>query len=77
MLDKAVSFIKQLTEAGVALIALAIVVQIIFGTGVDSSIPFIGGDVIGTITDIVGTLGAAGLVGLAAVAVLYSIFNRS
>jgi len=43
MLDKAVSFIKQLTEAGVALIALAIVVQIIFGTGVDSSIPFIGG----------------------------------
>lgn len=77
MLDKAVSWIKQLTEAGVALIALAVVVQIIFGTGVDSGIPFIGGNVIGTITDIVSTLGSAGLVGLAAVAVLYSIFNRS
>ncbi|HIF89636.1 MAG TPA: hypothetical protein EYG22_05150 [Candidatus Thioglobus sp.] len=77
MLDKAVSLIKQLTEAGVALIALAVVVQIIFGTDANSNIPFIGGNVIGTITDIVSTLGAAGLVGLAAVAVLYSIFNRS
>ena len=77
MLDKTINVIKQLTEAGVSLIALAVVVQIIFGTGPDSSIPFIGGDVIGTITDIVTVLGSAGLVGLAAVAVLYAIFSRN
>ena len=54
MFDQATSFIKQLTEAGVALLALAIVAQIIFG----QAVPFVGGDVIGNITAIVGTLGA-------------------
>jgi len=72
MFDQATRFIKQLTEAGVALLALAIVAQIIFG----QAVPFIGGDVIGNITAIVGTLGAQGLVGLAAVGVIYAIFTR-
>ena len=72
MFDQATSFIKQLTEAGVALLALAIVAQIIFG----QAVPFVGGDVIGNITAIVGTLGAQGLVGLAAVGVIYAIFTR-
>ena len=73
MFDQATAFIKKLTEAGVALLALAIVAQIIFG----QAVPFIGGDVIGNITAIVGTLGAQGLVGLAAVGVIYAIFNRT
>lgn len=49
------------------------VLQIIFG----SDVAFIGGDVVGNITKIVGDLGANGLVGLAAVAVLYGIFKRN
>ena len=69
------STIKKLTEAGIALIALAVVVQVIFGTGA-AGVPFIGGDVIGTITGIVASLGSHGLVGLAAVAVIYSLFTR-
>ena len=73
MFDQATAFIKKLTEAGVALLALAIVAQIIFG----QAVPFVGGDVIGNITAIVGTLGAQGLVGLAAVGVIYAIFNRA
>ena len=73
MFDQATAFIKKLTEAGVALLALAIVAQIIFG----QAVPFVGGDVIGNITAIVGTLGAQGLVGLAAVGVIYAIFNRT
>ena len=73
MFDEATKFIKQLTEAGVALLALAIVAQIIFG----QAVPFVGGDVIGNITAIVGTLGAQGLVGLAAVGVIYAIFTRT
>ena len=73
MFDQVTAFIKKLTEAGVALLALAIVAQIIFG----QAVPFIGGDVIGNITAIVGTLGAQGLVGLAAVGVIYAIFNRT
>jgi len=72
MLDKIVGWMKGATEAGVALIALAIVLQVIFG----GTVPFIGGDSIGTITGIVAQLGAAGLVGLIAAAILYKIFNK-
>jgi hypothetical protein len=35
----------------------------------------VGGDIIGNITAIVATLGAQGLVGLAAVGVIYAIFT--
>ncbi len=71
--DDLVTWIKKLTEVGVALLALAIVLQILFG----KVVPFIGGDVVGNITSITAALGAQGLVGLAAVAVIYSIFTRS
>jgi hypothetical protein len=73
MLDKIVGWIKTATEAGVALIALAVVVQVLFGTAA----AFLPGDVVGNITGIVSDLGGANLVGLVAVALLYSIFNRS
>lgn len=73
LFDTIIGVFKKLTEAGIALIALAIVVQVVFG---GTEIPFVGGDVIGTITGIVGDLGGQGLVGLAAVAVIYSIFKR-
>jgi hypothetical protein len=72
MLDKIVGWIKAGTEAGVALIALTIVLQVIFG----GTVPFIGGDVIGTITGIITALGNAGLVGLASLAVIYHIFTK-
>ena len=72
MLDQIKGWIKEATDIGVALIALAIVLQVIFG----GAVPFIGGDVIGTITGIVAQLGAQGLVGLVAAAVLYKILNK-
>ena len=72
LLDTIISTVKKLTEVGIAVIALAVVLQVIFGSGV----AFIGGDVVGNITSIVASLGANGLVGLAAVAVLYSIFKQ-
>jgi len=70
--DNVVKWIKKMTEAGIALVALAIVLQILFG----KVVPFIGGDVIGSITGLVAALGAQGLVGLAAVGVIYAIFTR-
>lgn len=68
-------FHQKLTEAGIALIALAVVVQVIFGTGAQG-VSFIGGDVVGTITDIVVSLGSDGLVGLAFVAVIFALITR-
>ncbi len=72
MFDQVISWMTKLTEAGVACVALSIVMQIIFG----KAVPFIGGDVIGNITGIVGALGAQGLVGLASIGVIYAIFTR-
>jgi len=51
------------------------VVQVIFGTGAQG-VPFIGGDVVGTITGIVASLGSDGLVGLAFVAVIFALITR-
>ena len=72
MLDKILSGVRGATEAGVSLIGLAIVLQVVFG----GSVPFLGGDVIGTIISIVSQLGAAGLVGLISAAVLWKLFTR-
>ena len=77
MFDQIIGYVKKLTEAGVALLALGIVMQIIFG----KVVPFVGGDIIGNITAIVASLGEQGLVGLVALGVIYavwqSVFNKN
>ena len=54
------------------MLALGIVMQVIFGTVV----PFVGGDIVGHVINIVAMLGAQGLVGLVAVGVIWAIFTR-
>ena len=72
MLEKAIGWIRSLTEAGLALIALGVVLQIIFG----AAVPFIGIDVIGSVVGLVKDLGGEGLVGLAAIWVLWGIYSK-
>ena len=72
MLEKATGWIKSLTEAGLALIALGVVLQILFG----AAVPFIGIDVIGSVTGLVKSLGSEGLVGLVAIWVLWGIYSK-
>ena len=72
MFEHFIGWIKKLTEAGMSLLALGIVMQVIFG----KAVPFIGGDIIGSISGIITTLGAQGVVGLASVGVIYAIFTR-
>ena len=72
MLEKAIGWIRSLTEAGLALIALGVVLQIIFG----AAVPFIGIDVIGSVTALVKELGGEGLIGLAAIWVLWGIYSK-
>ena len=77
MFDQIIGYVKKLTEAGVALLALGIILQIIFG----NVVPFVGGDIVGNITAIVASLGKQGLVGLVALGVIYaiwqSVFNKN
>jgi len=72
MLEKAIGWIRSLTEAGLALIALGVVLQILFG----AAVPFIGLDVVGSVTGLVRSLGSEGLVGLVAIWVLWGIYSK-
>ena len=72
MLEKAIGWIRSLTEAGLALIALGVVLQILFG----AAVPFIGLDVVGSVVGLVKELGSEGLVGLAAIWVLWGIYSK-
>ena len=72
MLEKAIGWIRSLTEAGLSLIALGVVMQILFG----AAVPFIGLDVVGSVVSLVSKLGGEGLVGLAAIWVLWGIYSK-
>ncbi len=63
---------RQLTELGLSVLAVAVVLQVLFG----ASVAFFPVDVVGNVLAVTKTLGAEGLVGLVAVWVLASIFNR-
>ena len=70
MVDKVLGWIRNLTEVGLALIALGVVLQVIFG----ATIPFLGLDIVGSVVALVSKLGSEGLVGLVAVWVLWGIY---
>ena len=72
IVDTVLGWVTKLTEVGVSLIALAVIVQIIFGP----SVAFLPGDVVGNIIGLVSSLGSNGLVGLVAAAVLYWLFTK-
>ena len=72
MIDKALGWIRSLTELGLAVIALGVVLQIIFG----AAVPFLGIDVVAAVVALVKQLGAEGLVGLVAVRVLWGIYSK-
>jgi len=72
MLDQILGSVKKITELGLALLALGIVMQVIFG----KVVPFVGGDIIAHIVNLVTVLGSEGLVGLIAVGVIWAILKR-
>jgi hypothetical protein len=72
MFDKAKAWILKITELGLLLVALAIVLQMLFGTAV----PFLGGDVVGNLLKLLAALGSNGVVGLVAIAIILYLFNR-
>ena len=71
MVDKIIGWIRQITELGLAVIALGVVLQIIFG----AAVPFLGLDIVGSVVALVKQFGSEGLVGLVAVWVLWAIYR--
>ena len=71
MLSKIMGIADASINVGIKLISLAIVLQVVFG----HSVPFLGGDVIGTIISIFYELGSAGLVGLIATVIIWRLLD--
>ena len=72
LVDTAKGWIRSATELGVLLIALGIVLQVLFGT----ALPFLGGDIVGNLLKLIGSLGDKGLVGLVSIGVILYLFNK-
>jgi len=71
ILDNVKTWIKDITEVGLSLIALGVVAEIIFGSG----IPFVGG-IVANLTALIATLGGAGVAGLIALAIILYLFKN-
>jgi|TARA_B110000881_G_scaffold161030_1_gene144026 hypothetical protein len=67
-------WVKDITEVGVLLIALSVVLALLLG----DNVPFLSGaaDVVNNITAMISNLGEQGMVGLIALGVILYIFNR-
>ena len=74
ILTKVKGWAGALTEVGVSLLSLDIILEVLFN---GQNIPFWPNiNIIGNIQDIVAGFSAQGLVGLVAIWVLYSIYNK-
>ena len=72
MIDTIKSWLKQITEVGLLLIAAAVVLEIIFG----SAVPFIGVGILDNIIAITAKLGQDGLVGIIAIGIIVWLYLR-
>ena len=74
ILNKVKGWAGALTEVGVSLLALGIVLEVLFN---GQNIPFWPNiNIIGNVQSIVAGFSAQGIVGLVAIWVLYHIYNR-
>ena len=72
VLGKIKSWVMQLTEIGLALLALGIVLQLLFG----QNVAFITGDVTGNIIGLVGNLGGGRVIGQVAIAIILHLLGK-
>ena len=72
MLDTVKSWLRQIAEVGLLVIAAAVVLEIIFGSPVD----FIGLSILDNITALTRELGEQGLVGIISIAIIIWLYLR-
>ena len=73
MLNTAINFLSEVVSLGLLLIAVGVVLQVIFG----SAVPFVGGDIVGNLTNLIGSLGEGGLVGLISIGIILYLIQRA
>tara|TARA_B100001013_G_C24425167_1_gene369487 strand:- start:308 stop:529 length:222 start_codon:yes stop_codon:yes gene_type:complete len=72
MLDNVKSWLKEIAEVGLLIIAVAVVLEIIFG----SAVPFIGIGILDNITALTAQLGSDGLVGIITIGLVVWLYMR-
>ena len=72
MLDKIKNGADGAIDLGIKLISLSIILQIVFG----SKVAFLTGNVIGSVLDIVWTLGNAGLAGIITAIIVWRLLDK-
>ena len=72
MLDTVKSWLRQISEVGLLVIAAAVVLEIIFGSPVD----FVGLSILDNITALTRELGEQGLVGIISIAIIIWLYLR-
>ena len=72
MLDTVKSWLRQISEVGLLVIAAAVVLEIIFG----SPVSFIGMSILDNITALTRELGQQGLVGIISIAIIVWLYLR-
>ena len=75
-MDNIITYIKSgtsaITDIGVGLVSISVLAEILFGKGA-----LFGADVIGNLTNIVGTIGGEnGLIGLVALFILVALLKK-
>ena len=72
MLDNVKSWLKEIAEVGLLIIAAAVVLELIFG----SAVPFIGIGILDNITALTALLGSEGLVGIITIGLVVWLYMR-
>jgi len=72
VLERVKRWVGQVTELGLLLVALGIVLQILFG----ATVAFITGDIVGNLITLITALGDNGVVGLIALAIILWLFSK-
>ena len=72
MLDTVKSWLRQIAEVGLLVIAAAVVLEVIFGSPVD----FVGLSILDNITALTRELGEQGLVGIISIAIIIWLYLR-
>ncbi len=72
MLDTVKSWLRQVAEVGLLVIAAAVVLEIIFGSPVD----FVGLSILDNITALTRELGEQGLIGIISIAIIIWLYLR-
>ena len=72
MLDSVTNVFKTVTQMGLALVALGVVLQILF----PGALAFINADIAGNLINLINQFSGAGLIGLIAAGIILYLINK-